>query len=192
MEIEYALKGVSASETRVRYTVYPDGEIRVDFSAHIDRSVGGVPRAGLEFTVPAGFEQLDYYGYGPNSSYPDMKLSSAPGEYSSTVAAQHFPFNPPSECGGHESTRWLTLTNAQTHIKISAAKPFHFDAHHSTIKDYQQARHDHALPRRPETTLHIDAAHEGTGSNMAWSTAIDEANWLFGGDFEQSFVIGLK
>ena len=192
VEIEYALKGVSASEARVRYTVYPDGEIRVDFSAHIDRSVGGVPRAGLEFTVPAGFEQLDYYGYGPNSSYPDMKLSSAPGEYSSTVDAQHFPFNPPSECGGHESTRWLTLTNAQTHIKISAAKPFHFDAHHSTIKDYQQARHDHALPRRPETTLHIDAAHEGTGSNMAWSTAIDEANWLFGGDFEQSFVIGLK
>lgn len=190
VDIEYVLGGVARSTARVSYTVYADGTIRADFSAHIDKSLGGVPRAGLEFTVPAGFERLDYYGYGPGGSYPDMMLAGAPGEYESTVTAQHFPFNPPSECGGHEKTRWLQLKNERdATLKIASQAPFHFDAHHNTIADYKLARHDQELPRRPETILHTDAAHEGIGSNMAWSTAIDADKWLCGGDFAHSFVI---
>ena len=66
---------------------------------------------------------------------------------------------------------------------------FHFDSHHNTVADYQAARHEHELKRRAEVTLHLDAVHEGIGSNMAWSTAIDEHTWLSGGDFARSFII---
>ena len=72
-------------------------------------------------------------------------------------------------------------------LRVRGLSRFHFDAHHNTVADYQRARHEHELARRPETYLHIDAAHEGIGSNMAWSTAIDSRAWLSGGDFAVSF-----
>lgn len=189
VEADYALKGVAASRACVRYTLRPSGALQVDFRAHIDRSLGGVPRAGVEFTVPEGFEQLRYFAHGPNQSYSDMKLAGAPGVYESTVEAQHFPFNPPSECGGHEDARWLELKRADGRtLRATGLGLFHFDVHHNTIADYQRARHEHELKRRPETYLHIDAAHEGIGSNMAWSTGSDSRAWLAGGDFAVSFT----
>ena len=162
VDVDYALEGVAVSNASIRYTVWPCGTLRVDFRAHIDKSVGGVPRAGIEFTVPAGFEDLRYFAHGPNQSYSDMMMAGAPGVYDSTVEAQHFPFNPPSECGGHEDARWLALSRADGRtLRVRGLSRFHFDAHHNTVADYQRARHEHELARRPETYLHIDAAHEG-------------------------------
>lgn len=193
VDVDYALEGVAVSNASIRYTVWPCGTLRVDFRAHIDKSVGGVPRAGIEFTVPAGFEDLRYFAHGPNQSYSDMMMAGAPGVYDSTVEAQHFPFNPPSECGGHEDARWLALSRADGRtLRVRGLSRFHFDAHHNTVADYQRARHEHELARRPETYLHIDAAHEGIGSNMAWSTAIDSRAWLSGGDFAVSFTLAAE
>ena len=122
-----------------------------------------------------------------------MMMAGAPGVYDSTVEAQHFPFNPPSECGGHEDARWLALSRADGRtLRVRGLSRFHFDAHHNTVADYQRARHEHELARRPETYLHIDAAHEGIGSNMAWSTAIDSRAWLSGGDFAVSFTLAAE
>lgn len=190
VELSYVLGGVPGSRAGVRYTVYASGALRVDFDAHMDKALGALPRAGLEFTVPAGFEALRYYGLGPGASYSDMKLACVPGVFATTVEAQHFAFNPPSECGGHEETRWLELGDGAGHaLRVTGVGRFHFDAHHNTVADYQAARHEHELKRRAEVTLHLDAAHEGIGSNMAWSTAIDERAWLSGGDFARSFII---
>lgn len=193
IECEYALTGVPMSRAGVRYTVYADGVMRVDMDAHMDKSLGGVPRVGLEFTAAAGLELLSFYGRGPRQSYSDMMLAGAPRVCRSTVEDQHFPFNPPSECGGHEEVRWLALSDELGHeLRVDGVQHFHFDAHHSTIADYQAARHEHELKRHPETTLHLDAAHEGMGSNMAWSTAMDEHAWISGGDFARSFIITVR
>jgi len=141
------------------------------FSICMSEGVGCISRAGVELVIPEGFEQLSYFGYGENENYSDRMLSVKLGVYDSTVEQQHFPFIPPSENGGHEGTRWLTLANESGNIlRISADKPFHFDVHHNTVEDYQKAAHEHRLIRRKESFLHIDTAHFGIGSNMAWST----------------------
>lgn len=190
IEAEYALENIALSRAGIRYTIYPDGAMRFDFTAHIDSSVRGVPRVGLEFITAEGFERLRFFGRGPNQSYPDMKLAAALGLYESTVEAQHFPFNPLGECGGHEETRWLTLSCADGRsIKVTGAGSFHFDAHHSSISDYMTARHEHELIRHKETFLHVDAAHADIGSDMAWSTTVNPATWLKGGDFSLSALI---
>ncbi|MCL2603487.1 MAG: DUF4981 domain-containing protein [Defluviitaleaceae bacterium] len=138
---------------------------------HINENLHYIPRAGMALTAPAGFEKLTYFGAGDMESYSDRTLASPVGVYETTVSAQHFPFCPPSECGGHDQTRWLTLSDDKGRgIKISAPAPFHFDARHNSVEDYLTAPHDHLLPKRGETFLHIDAAHAGIGGDMAWST----------------------
>jgi len=157
----------------VRYTITSDGKIEVEYNAYIDPSYKAVPRVGLMFVIPPGFEKLEYLGLGPVENYCDRKLSAFLALHESTVEEQHFPFIPPSENGGHEETRRISLTNSTgSSIYIKSRTPFHFDIHHNTVQDYTDATHDHMLLRRPESYLHIDAMHAPIGSAMAWSTVM--------------------
>ena len=174
---------------RIAYTVNGAG-VHVDYAVNVDASFTALRRVGLAFVVPAGYEALSYFGYGDVENYKDRLYAAQIGVHESTVSAQHFPFAPPSECGGHEQTHWLTLANADGRtLRIESAQPFHFDAHHSRIEDYQQAMHDHEIPRRAETFLHIDAVHAAIGSHMSWSTAMPPEERIQGGFFGLTFNI---
>jgi len=175
-----------------RYTVLGNS-LQVDSLFEINENLLYLPRVGIELVTAEGFEKLQYFGLGENENYSDRIMSARLGVFESTVSEQHFPFIPPSECGGHGQTRWLKLFNDQGRtIKISGNKLFHFDAHHSTIEDYQNATHDHKLVRRPETYLHIDAAHSGIGSDMAWSTRLNENHMVSAGVYHLRFTVELQ
>jgi len=175
------------------YTLLPDGELEVDFYINLNRNLSYVARAGVEFTLPAGFENLTYYGLGGNDNYSDRQMSAYMGVHESTVADQHFPFCPPSLCGGHGQTRWLALENEHgSRITFTGHSPFHFHALHNTVQDYQSALYDHKLPNRAETFLHIDAAHSGIGSNMAWSSHLDPAHIAPAGAYNLKFTVSVQ
>ncbi len=163
------------TRTETVYTISGDGRIGVDTQIDIDRNFKHVPRVGITLVLPGGFETLDWYGRGPGENYADRKDHTLLGEYRSTVAAQHFAFIPPSECGGHEDVRWVKLTDAGGRtLRVTSPSLFHFDAHHSDVADYRNAAHDHELVRRSAVFLNLDYLHAGIGGNMSWSTAIDE------------------
>ena len=89
--------------------------------------------------------------------------------------------------------RWLELADADGRaLTIRTAQDAHFDARHSQIADYFAARHEHELRRRPETYLHIDAAHAPIGGDMAWSTGTDLAQMPGGGAHHLRFWIELR
>jgi beta-galactosidase len=173
-----------------RLTLHENGFLEVETDYALNPNLMYVPRAGMEFILSSGFESLTYYSHGENESYSDRVLSAPVGVYESTVTAQHFPFSPTSECGGHTGTRWLALRNDKNNeIKIMGARPFHFDARHNSITDYIAARYDHELQKREETWLHIDAAHMGIGSDMAWSTYMPPAHSCEAGAYHLKFYV---
>ncbi len=173
-----------------RYTIHSYGDVTVDVHFHIDSSFRDLPRVGMELVIPKGFEKLTYFGMGPGENYRDRKNAARLGVFECTVTNQHFPFIPPSENGGHEDTCWLTLENGEDKkIEISSFIPFHFDVHHSSIEQYRLAKHDHELARSEQTWLHIDAAHAGIGSNMAWSTMLTEEDRVLAKPYALSFVL---
>jgi len=183
------------NESRIenRYSlVYNNSwQVEMDSYFHLNENLLYLPRVGVELVTPPGYKNLTYYGLGENETYSDRTMSALLAVHKTTVATQHFPFIPPSECGGHEQTRWLTLTQNDTNstIKITSPRPFHFDARHNTIEDYQQATHDHKLPTRKETYLHIDACHSGIGSNMAWSTRVATEHLIAAGVYHLRYTV---
>jgi beta-galactosidase len=169
------------------------GTIEIAWAIHIDKSLTAVPRVGLEMVLPGGFENIRYYGYGPVENYPDRMLQAILAVHESTVGAEHFPFVPPAENGGHEGTRWVCFGGKEKkEIRIGSRQPFHFDAHHSSAGDYIAAAHDHQLVRRAETFVHIDAAHGPIGSDMAWSSVMPSAHALGGGSYHLGFTVELS
>lgn len=198
VQVDVAAELISdRSPYRVRseivYRLSGDGHIRIDAQLDIDRGFRHVPRVGLCLLLPAGFEALEWYGRGPGENYCDRKEHTLLARYSSTVSAQHFPFVPPSECGGHEDTRWVRLSHADGRtLLVEGPAPFHFDAHHASVADYRGAAHDHELPRRAETFLHLDARHACIGGNMAWSTVTDDRHLVPAGCYRFRFDLRLS
>ncbi len=175
------------------YTVAGDGQIRIDGEIDIDRGFRHVPRVGIGLVLPAGFEALEWFGRGPGENYCDRLGHTPVAQYRATVTEQHFPFIPPSECGGHEETRWVKLTNGQGRsLIVDSAAPFHFDARHASIADYRSAAHDHQIARRAETFLNLDCRHAGIGGNMSWSTVIDEKHMVPAGAYRFRFDLRME
>lgn len=168
-----SLSGYSFVKTR--FVINSDGSIEVDTRFLMDENLCHLPRIGVTWVIPEGFEQLTYWGLGPGENYRDRRQSARLGVFTGSVEQEHFPFIPPSENGGHEETRWLELQNGKGQmIRFDLDMPGHFDIHHHTVTDYKEARHEHELIRRPESFLHLDAAHSGIGSDMGWSTVLNE------------------
>ena len=175
------------------YTINEAGEIKVQTNFNINPSLKDLPRVGLELIIPEGFETLEYFGLGPMENYSDRNHSAKLGVFNNNVEDEHFAFIPPSENGGHEETRWITLMNSDGRIiKISSPIHFHFDVHHNSIQDYKNAKHDFELIRRKESYLHIDASHSGIGSDMGWSTMLKDSEKVFAQNYTLEFTISFE
>ena len=175
-ELRSSVNGLSI-RSEVEYTISGDGKICIDTQMDIDRGFVHVPRVGISLSLPEGFEALEWFGRGPGENYRDRKEHTLMGQYQSTVSAQHFPFIPPAECGGHEDVRWVRLSDAKGRsIRVQSPAAFHFDARHFSVADYCATRHDHELVRGGGTFLNLDYRHCGIGSKMGWSTNYDASD----------------
>lgn len=163
-----------AVRSALLYVVRSQG-VTVEAEVDVDPAFQHVPRVGLEFVIPAGFDTVAWYGRGPGESYCDRRESTVLGAFENPTAEEHFPFIPPSECAGHEDTRWMALQRGDGRLlRVASPTLFHFDARRASVPDYREAGHEHELQRSPETYLHLDHRHAGIGGNLAWSTVIDE------------------
>ena len=194
IEFDFTMGNAKHSNHGYLRYLFSGSSVEIDFNINTDPIFRAIPRMGIEFIIPQGFEALEYFGYGPVENYADRHLASKLAVYNSTVEEQHFPFVPPAENGGHEATRWLTLAREDgCTLRIHSASNFHFDAHHNTVEEYINATHEHKLIRRPETILHIDAAHGPIGSEMAWSIAMPEKYKVAGGrEYHLRFVLEVE
>lgn len=172
--------------TMLRWLVSASG-FEVEGSVVIPQEYEHVQRIGLQFTVPASLQKLSYFGLGPVENYCDRKVSAYRARFDTTVAANHFPFNPPSENGGHDEVTELSLSNDSHGFKVYAA-PFHFDAHDYTEEAITAAGHDHEIIRGGDTILNLDVRHMGIGSDMAWSTVLNGEETIPAGTYNLRFM----
>jgi hypothetical protein len=148
------------------YTIRPDGALVID--THVVS--GGeqpefLPRLGLSMTLPAGTENLVWYGRGPHDNYVDRKLSAPVGVYTSTVSEQYIDYLKPQEHGNKTDVRWVSLTNEEGRgLLITCATPLEMSAHHYTAEDLDKATHGHQLQWRDEVILNMDYAQTGLGN----------------------------
>lgn len=95
------------------YTVHADGSILSDITYTTDnKDLTEIPRFGSVITLPASFDNYEYYGRGPIENYVDRKNAAMLGIYESKVQDQYVPYLRPQENGNKTDVRWLTLTDS--------------------------------------------------------------------------------
>lgn len=153
--------GVSA---QLNYTVYSNGEIKVDAQLTPDKTTQFINRLGLRMMLDEGLEQVDWYGRGPHENYIDRKESAFVGHYSRAVKDMEELYEKPQGMGNREDVRWLRLSHAKQGVEIISHSVMSFSALHLTDQDLGKAAHMYELKPRTETILTLDAFQMGLGN----------------------------
>ncbi|MFN8206876.1 MAG: glycoside hydrolase family 2 TIM barrel-domain containing protein [Bacteroidales bacterium] len=172
----YDLPVVSSSLV-MSYTFSGEGELMVE--EHLQTTAGKkaemLPRFGINWVLPDGFEKIEYYGHGPWENYQDRCTGSPVGLYKQTVSSQFYPYVRPQETGNKTGIRWFKINNGTTGRSLTiqgdsllSMSALHFldeDLDDGTKKDQ---RHSGELKARPLTRLHIDMEQMGVGGIDSW------------------------
>lgn len=152
---------------QLHYEIYADGT--VDVEASFVKTSPIIRRMGLQFNLPAGYENVSWYGRGPQENYIDRKRGAALGIWETTVSEmgeEHYVRA--QSRGNREDVRWLTLSDdSGNSVRVEADGHLAFSALHYTDEAIRSVEHDFELPsvRMDETVLYLDAAQQGLGNS---------------------------
>lgn len=123
--------------------------------------------------LPNGFEQMEFYGRGPQENYCDRNTAAHVGIYKSTVSEQYFPYVSPQENGNKTDIRWVAFTSNDGIGLMAVGMPLlSMSALHYTIEDLTQesrgSRHTIDLKKRDEVFLNLDLKQRGVGGDDSW------------------------
>jgi beta-galactosidase len=164
------LPAVSASCTLV-YRIYPSGDVVVMASYAPATDAGKVPdmpRFGMQMAAKPGFENLRWYGRGPQETYCD-RCDARMDVYQGTVSDQYFDYSEPGETGNKVDVRWMTLVNDKGIGLLAIGQPaLSVNALHYTTEDLMSAAHGWEMTRRDFVTLNLDLKQMGVGGDNSW------------------------
>lgn len=160
------------------YVVRPDSSIHVIFEMNTTgrKHLPEMPRFAMRFTLPEGFEEVEYYGRGPGETTPDRTSSQHLGLWQNTVTGLHYSYIRPQFNGYHADTRWMSIRHVKeghTLTVEAVGTPFGFTALHYSDEDLDPGltrKMQHAIDLLPRRTTHvvIDNVQRGVGGDNSW------------------------
>jgi beta-galactosidase len=170
-------QGIPARGARLvtTYDVYGSGDIvvRNRFTPG-DTSLPDIPRLGMRFTMPAGFDSVAWFGRGPHETYWDRKTGAAVGLYRAATDSMGHPYGRPQETGTRTDVRWMSVTNGSGVGLLAAGMPLlEASALPYLQEDLDEGqvkinRHATDVPRRPLTEVRLDWHQMGVGGDNSW------------------------
>lgn len=125
-----------------RFTIHPSGVValKCEFHGLPEASVHAkatVPRIGIRFRVPVSYDQIAYFGRGPEENYSDRQAGTKVGLYKANAEALYYPYVRPQENGHHTDVRTLMVGNEGGNgLYIVADERMEFNALRNSVEDF--------------------------------------------------------
>ena len=143
-----------------------DGVLEISQQYELRGELPELPRLGMLLRLPGSYDQVEWYGRGPEENYPDRKLSCHVGLWKLPVAATYTHYPRPQDSGNHEDCTIVTLRGKGRAIRVTAIDtPFSFQALPYSATAIATTAHDCDLQGDGHTYLHIDCAVLGLGNS---------------------------
>jgi len=179
----------------INYTIHSDGtlacNVAYDLKQLKDKRKPLPLRIGTAWKLPAGFDQLKWYGRGADETYPGRSFEPI-GIYQGSIDEQWTDYNRPQENGAKSGTRWFTLSNndgAGIKVVTSDKQALSFNVSHYSREQMENARYTHVMNRNGEVYLNIDHKQMGVGGIKSWGERPLEKYQLTTGIYKYGFVI---
>ena len=173
--VSWQLPDAGKAEWNTVYRIFANGEVQVtaEFKP-TQTNLPVMPRFGMQLALPAGFENLKWFGPGPQETYSDRQGARV-GLYRGTVDEQFYAgYVKPGETGNKVNNRWLSLTDRHGNGLLVAGLPglknqlLSVNALHYGTDDLNAGKHPFQLPHRDYTVLNIDLEQQGVGGDNSW------------------------
>lgn len=177
-------------KVKYSYIIYKDGAIKIIISGKkYGRFDYTIPKIGFEIGINKTYQNIKYYGLGPNENYQDSKESSYMLVHSDTVDNMFVDYTYPQDNGNHQNTRWISLYNNHDRaIFIKAIEPINFSVWNYNKETIEDAKHTTDLYKDDYITLNLDYKVIGLGSN-SWGSEVLHSYNVYMNDFEYGFII---
>jgi beta-galactosidase len=160
---------------------------------HVPNELVDLPRIGVTFELPEGFDRLRWYGRGPLENVPDRNAGALLGIWES--APDELPYIVPQEFGLRTDCRWMEIIRSSdgTTLRIDVFHPdgLHMSAIHHNDQDLFAAADVTELIRRRGLVVHIDVDHRGVGT-ASCGPDVDAEHRLRSGDYSFSYRLSLR
>lgn len=187
----YYLPTAPASQCRLSYTVCGDGYIETQLHYDPVEGLGDMPEFGVMFKLDADYDQVSWYGMGPEETYEDRCLGAKLGIYRNEVRDNMAKYLNPQECGNKIGVRWACVTDKKGRGMRFTGDRINFSALPYTPHELENARHEFELPAVHYTVVRVSKQQMGVGGDDSWGARTHEEYLLPSGK-EMDFVFGFQ
>jgi len=169
----YFLPVIPVATCCVSYTVYGDGTVKVDMSC-TPKDLPPMPEFGMLFKFNGDYENLEWYGLGPEETYVDKETGAKLGVYRNKVADNMAAYLVPQECGNKVGVRYAKLTDASGKGIVFTSKgplpeeKMEFSALPYTPHEIENAMHHYELPAQHYTVVRVNMKQMGIAGDNSW------------------------
>lgn len=192
LTVDYDLPAINRSGLHIRYTVFADGKLQLDYRFDCQGdSLPVIPRVGMQMVVPARFQFVEWYGRGPHETYWDRKHAGEIGRWKGRVWDQLHPYSRPQETANKTDVRWMALRD-QTGVGLrveALSQPLSMSVWQLSMNelDYVEgakgaasasglvplsSRHGAELFPRNFITWNVDLKQMGVGGDNSWGAPV--------------------
>ncbi len=191
----YRFPTTPAAACKIIYTVYGDGTVQVHLHLDPASELGPMPLFGVSLKMDADYDQIEWYGNGPEETYQDRKAGAKLGIYRDS-AGHMAQYLVPQECANKTQVRWAKVTDAKERGLLffagtadeneASAKDgagsavMDFQAIPYTAHELENAAHSYALPRVHDTVVRAALVQMGVGGDDSWGAKPHEEYMLPG------------
>jgi beta-galactosidase len=167
-------------EVKTVYSVYPDGSVHVKSVYKGAENLPQMPIFAVHFKVPADYDQLEWYGMGPEENYSDRNRGSRLGIFKNQVSNNLSDYVMPQESGNRTGVRWVNLTNRNGHgIRISSIhEPLECNFSPYTAFELENAQHLFELPNVHYTVVTVAGRQMGVGGDDSWGAPVHDEHLI--------------
>ncbi len=188
---EYDLPTVPASESKISYTVFADGTIQVTLAYTPVEGLCDMPEFGMLLRMPAEYNQLRWYGFGPEETYVDRQKGAKLDVFSTSVQAGMTPYMTPQECGNKTGVRWAQVTDNKGRGLLFSADEMEFSALPYSPFEVENAKHATELPPVFHTNIRASMMRMGIAGDDTWG-ARTHPEFLLPKDKPLTFTFSFK
>jgi beta-galactosidase len=172
------VKGAIA-EVKVNYTIKAGGiiDVKTEFKPLAKkRAAADMARFALSLEMPAEFENIEYYGLGPNENLPDYYAQSIAGVYQTDVDEMYEPYIRPQESGNRCEVRYVKVTDDDGKGLVFAYKGKYlaFNARRFSQKLLDEAGHIEDLRDENTIAVNISGFERGAGTASCGPDVLDK------------------
>lgn len=168
----YFMPTTPASKCQVAYTVFGDGTIETKLMYDPVEGLPDMPEFGMMFQFNADYDNLTWYGMGPEETYADRRHGAKLGIYSNKVADNMAKYLVPQECGNKVGVRYVRLVDAKGRGMMFEGDELSFSALPYTPHELENAAHVYELPQVHHTIVRVALAQMGVGGDDSWGSLV--------------------